>query len=242
MAGIISKMKGSILQKDTTISNAYASTTECQSTWNRNWKYCWWEQMNPFLQLDNSKSSYPSWTDPEMQNIHENTGERTSITHPPHPLHIGRILHSTMRYRHSARADMKQSLREPKFGAIQHMWTTKGIEITGTMLSDPSWLKLEIENRKIAGEMTREREIQQPTSKEDMGGRAGGWRDGWRRWRERRVHFFCWALRNVQNCGVMLYTWNSHYTVCQLCLNLKKRTYGSRRHFNRNLKLHQSRW
>lgn len=157
--------------------------------------------------------------DAEVPWEHRWTGQH----HPSTPSTIiGRILHSTMRYRHSARADMKQSLREPKFGAIQHMWTTKGIEITGTMLSDPSWLKLEIENRKIAGEMTREREIQQPTSKEDMGGRAGGWRDGWRRWRERRAHFFCWALRNVQNCGVMLYTWKSHYTVCQLCLNLKK--------------------
>ena len=77
--------------------------------------------MNLFLQLENSKSSSPSLTDPEMQKFHENTGELTSITHPPHPLHIGRVLHSTMRYRHSARADMKQSLREPIFGAIQHM-------------------------------------------------------------------------------------------------------------------------
>ena len=42
--------------------------------------------MNPFLQLENSKPSYQSLTDPEMQKFHENTGELTSITHPLHPL------------------------------------------------------------------------------------------------------------------------------------------------------------
>lgn len=166
--------------------------------------------MNPFLQLENSKPSYQSLTDPEIQKFHENTGELTSITHPPHPLTSAEHFIQQRGIDILLKLPWK-SLREAIFGDIQPMWTTNGIEITGIMLSDHRRLKLEIKNRKTAREWPK-MEIQQHTSKEDMGGRSGRWRDGWRRWRGRRVPFLCWALINVQNCWVMLYNWNSHYT------------------------------
>lgn len=47
---------------------------------------------------------------------------------------------------------MEHSLREAIFRAIRYIGTTKGIEIIGSMFSDHKRLKLDIKNRKIAGE------------------------------------------------------------------------------------------